>query len=455
MSLEIVILAAGLGSRMRSSLPKVLHPLAHQPLLAHVLETARSLNPTRIHVVYGHGANQVHDYFAAQPDIHWVLQAPVAGTGHALQCALPHLNPVSQVLVLYGDVPLITTATLQQVLQQTADLTLLTARVDDPRGFGRVLRDADSQVLQIIEDKDADPLQQQITEIYSGILSARTSQLQHWLPQLDNRNAQAEYYLTDIVALAATNRCNIHCVRAQQAIEISGINDKMQLATAERYYQQRQVQALLLQGVTCKDPSRLDIRGVLRVGKDVTLDSNVLIEGEVSLGNGVSIEANVILRNVTIADNVHVKAFSLIEGASIAANCHIGPFARIRPGTQLEHSVRVGNFVEIKKSHIAAHSKVNHLSYIGDATLGSHVNVGAGTITCNYDGVNKYQTVIQDGAFIGSNVSLIAPLTIGSGATVGAGSVISKDAPAAQLTLTRAPQKTLPHWHAPHKAESE
>ena len=452
MPLEVVILAAGQGSRMHSDLPKVLLPIAGKAMLQHVIDTANHLAPSGVHIVYGHGGEAIQAQINTS-NIHWIAQTQQQGTGHALLQALPHLQPSGHTLVLYGDVPLISVATLQQLVKQAQDsgCALLTANMQNPHGLGRILRDEATNINQIIEEKDTNVAQRQIHECYSGLMCVSNTLLQRWLPELDNDNAQQEYYLTQLIALVVQAGEMVSGVFADNETEVSGVNDRMQLACLERHYQRQQAEALLRAGVSIADPARLDVRGALRCGKDVYLDCNVICEGKVSLGNGVHIEANVILRDVSIADHVRVKANSVIEGAVIEDHCQLGPFARIRPGTYLASGARVGNFVEIKKSRLGAGSKANHLSYIGDASVGDNVNIGAGTITCNYDGVNKYQTTIESDVFIGTNVALIAPVTIGEGANIGAGSVISKQAPAGKLTLARAKQKTIEHWRRPVK----
>lgn len=452
MKLGVVILAAGQGTRMCSSLPKVLHCLAGRPLLRHVVDTAAALNPERTVVVYGHGGEQVREALSGC-DLTWVEQAEQLGTGHAVAQALPLLRDVDQILVLYGDVPLIKEDTLTALTQAGTEcaLALLTAEFDDPTGYGRIVRDAHGRVEAIVEQKDATPKQLKITEINTGFLVARRHNLEGWLANLNNDNAQGEYYLTDIVAMAVTEGVDVHAVYPNDPCEVKGVNDRIQLAALERHFQSEQAEALMRQGVTLHDPARFDVRGSLGVGQDVEIDINVLIEGEVSLGSHVRIGANTVLRNCTVANNVRILENCVIEDADIGAGCRIGPFARIRPGTKLAGSNHIGNFVEIKKSDIDEGSKVNHLSYIGDSSIGKSVNIGAGTITCNYDGVNKYRTIIGDNAFIGSNTQLVAPVEIGAGATIGAGSTITTDAPADTLTVSRAKQVSLKGWRRPQK----
>lgn len=453
MSLQIIVLAAGQGKRMYSSLPKVLHPIAGKPLLGHVLDTARSLSPNKLVVVYGHGGDQVLAAFSGQEDLAWALQAEQLGTGHAVRQAMPHVQG-GVTLILYGDVPLTRKETLEKLLAATAHcsaLGLLTDYLPDPAGYGRIVRDADHRVIRIVEHKDASEAERAISEINTGMMAVPTARLDAWLNELRNDNAQGEYYLTDIIALAVRDGLSVNAVQPADHWEAEGINNKLQLAQLERIYQQNRAQELLTAGVTLADPARLDVRGRLTHGQDVRVDVNCVFEGDVVLGNNVSIGANCVLRNVQIADNTVIHPFCHLEEAQVGAGSLVGPYARLRPGAQLADNVHIGNFVEIKKAQIGLGSKINHLSYIGDASIGSGVNVGAGTITCNYDGVNKSRTVIEDNAFIGSNTCLVAPLTIGAGATTGAGSVITKNAPAGELTLSRAKQQTLVGWTRPQK----
>ncbi len=451
MDLSVIILAAGQGKRMRSARPKVLQPLAGRPLLAHVLDTAAALAPQAIHVVYGHGGAQVRDYFAERP-LQWALQAEQLGTGHAVLQALPQIPAGHRVLILCGDVPLVRPQLLRRLLEATdGGLALLTAELDEPSGYGRVLRDPQGRVAGIIEERDASEEQRRIKEINAGLMAGQAGQLATWLARVGADNAQGEYYLTDVVALAVADGVPVTAVCAPVADEVLGINDRAQLAEAERLYRQRAAQAVMEQGVTLIDPRRFDLRGELQCGRDVSIDINVIIEGRVELGDDVRIGPNVLIRDSVVAAGTRIHANSVIEEANIGANCEIGPFARLRPAAVLAGQVRVGNFVEVKKSEIGPRSKVNHLSYIGDATIGADVNVGAGTITCNYDGANKHRSVIGDGAFIGSGVELVAPVEIGAGATIGAGSTISKAAPAGELTLERARQLTIKGWQRPKK----
>lgn len=449
--LHVVILAAGEGKRMRSSVPKVLQRIAGQPMLAHVLATARQLMPAGIHVVYGYGGAQVREAFADQPDLHWAEQAQQLGTGHAVQQAMPAIPSGARVLVLYGDVPLITAPTLRRLLEVDRALAVLAAELSNPTGYGRIVRDAEGHVAAVVEHKDADESQRRIRLVNTGVIAAEGDALRRWLDGLRNDNAQAEYYLTDVFAAAAREFMAAEVVVVEDPIETEGANDPWQLAQLERAFQLRQVRALCAQGVRVADPARIDIRGTVRAGQDVELDVDVVLEGEVELGDGVRIGPFCRLRDVRIAAGSEICAHCDIEGAQIGPAAQIGPYARLRPGSVLAAGVHVGNFVETKNARIGEGSKANHLSYLGDAQIGAGVNIGAGTITCNYDGANKHQTVIGDGAFIGSNSALVAPVTIGEGATIGAGSVIGKDAPAGKLTVARAKQVTVEGWQRPVK----
>ena len=436
---------------MRSDLPKVLQPLAGRPLLAHVLERARELGANDVCVVYGHGGEQVRTAFPS-PSIRWALQAQQLGTGHAMLQAMPGTPDDSRVLVLFGDVPLLTAESLNTLLNaaQSDDLLVLTVDMEDPTGYGRILRDGE-MVTGIVEEKDASAAQKEIAEINTGVMLCPGAKLKTWLGRLSNDNAQGEYYLTDVIAMAVADGVAVHGVKARNQVEVMGINDRKQLAEAERALQARLVEELMREGVGFADPARVDIRGKLTCGRDVFIDVNAVFEGDVTLGNGVRIEANNVIRDSALGDGVVVHPNCHIEGAVAGPGCEIGPFARLRPGAELADKVKVGNFVEIKKSIVAAGSKVNHLTYIGDSEIGEDVNVGAGTITCNYDGVNKHKTKIGDGVFIGSGVNLVAPVEVGSGATIGAGSTITKDAPPAQLTLERSKQLTVKGWKRPKK----
>jgi len=455
-ALNIVILAAGKGTRMYSDKPKVLHALAGKPLVQHVLDCAAALQPQQVCVVYGHGGEAVPQALRQYPaqfviPTQFIIQAPQLGTGHAVQQAMPHLGNDGQTLVLYGDVPLIQHSTLHQMRQAGDGLTLLTVNLDNPTGYGRIVRGAQGDVQCIVEEKDASPEQREITEVNTGILLAPTSKLREWLAKLQNNNAQGEYYLTDIVAMAVQQGIAVHTVQPAHEWEIHGINSKTQLAVLERNWQQVEASRLLAHGVTLADPARLDVRGKLSCGRDVEIDVGCIFEGEVTLGDNVRVGAYSIIRNAAIASGTDVAPYSHIDSSEVGANCHIGPYARLRPGTRLHDGVHIGNFVEVKNSEIAAHSKANHLSYIGDSTVGSRVNIGAGTITCNYDGANKYRTVIEDDVFIGSDTQLVAPVRVGKGATIGAGSTITKDAPEGELTLSRSKQTTVSGWKRPIK----
>lgn len=452
MNLSIIILAAGQGTRMRSDLPKILHPLGGRPLLAHVLDTARRFDDAALHVVVGHGAEQVRAAFP-DPAIHWFTQQQQLGTGHAVAQVLPAIPDEHAVLVMYGDVPLIRKETLGalQVIALNNEVGLLTAELDDPTGYGRILYAADGSITGSVEEQDATNEQRRIQEVNTGFVAAPAGSLRNWVESLDNNNAQGEFYLTDIIARAVTDGIIVRGVTTKDRNEVLGVNTRAQLATLERCYQLRQAMACMDDGVTLIDPARFDLRGRLAAGQDVVIDVNAVLEGNISLGNRVTIGPNVVMRDTSIADDVTILPNCVIEEADIGAGTRIGPFARIRPGTRLAQSTHIGNFVEIKNSEIGNGSKVNHLSYIGDTDIGRDVNVGAGTITCNYDGANKHRTVIGDGVFIGSDTQLIAPVTVADGATIGAGSTITRNAPAGELTLSRAPQETRKGWQRPVK----
>lgn len=451
-NLHIVILAAGQGTRMRSELPKVLHVMGHQSLLAHVLDCTAALNPDTAHVVYGHGGDIVPKTLANYK-AHWVLQAEQLGTGHAVMQALPDINDDATVLVLYGDVPLIRADTLAPLVADATNgkLAILTAVLDDASGYGRIVRDENQQIQAIVEHKDANEDQHAIREINTGILAAPAKWLKDVLSRIRNNNAQGEYYLTDIIALAVADGMSVTGSQPQAVVEILGVNSKQDLATMERQYQSQQVAQLLEQGVTVRDPARLDIRGSVTVGKDVEIDVNVILEGDVSLGDGVKLGANCIIRDSSIGADSEIKPNSLVEESTIGSNCGVGPFARLRPETQLRDGAQIGNFVEVKKSDIGKGTKINHLSYIGDTIIGEDTNIGAGVITCNYDGANKHQTIIGNDVFVGSDVQLVAPVTIADGATIGAGSTVNKDVPADKLSLSRSPLKTVEGWERPQK----
>ncbi|MHB8535617.1 MAG: bifunctional UDP-N-acetylglucosamine diphosphorylase/glucosamine-1-phosphate N-acetyltransferase GlmU [Sulfuricaulis sp.] len=454
--LEIVILAAGQGKRMFSDVPKVLHRLAGQPLLAHVLASARKLTPSAVHVVYGHGGEQVREALS-QAGVDWVPQAEQKGTGHAVAQAMPRVADEARVLVLYGDVPLIRPQTLQDLLAAAAPdgLALLTAELEAPAGYGRIIRDAAGRVAKIVESTDATPAEAAVREVNTGFLVAPAAKLKKWLAGLRNHNDQGEYYLTDIIAMAVAEGLSIVTRSPRNVSEILGINSKQELADVERIYQKQQAERLMLQGVTLRDPARLDVRGDLVCGRDVVIDVNVIFEGKVVLGDRVQVGPNNVIRDCTIGADTQILPNCVLEEATIGHRCRIGPFSRLRPGNLIAEGVHIGNFVEVKKSDVGAGSKMNHLSYIGDTTVGGGVNIGAGTITCNYDGANKYRTVIGDNVFIGSNTSLVAPVTLGAGATIGAGSVITKEAPAGELTLARPAQVTKPGWKRPIKKSSK
>ncbi|MDH2917068.1 MAG: bifunctional UDP-N-acetylglucosamine diphosphorylase/glucosamine-1-phosphate N-acetyltransferase GlmU [Gallionella sp.] len=451
-SLNIVILAAGKGTRMYSDKPKVLHALAGKPLLQHVLDRATELKPQQVCVVYGHGGEavpQAMSGYAAK----FVIQEPQLGTGHAVQQAMPHLADNSRTLVLYGDVPLTQHDTLHQMQQAGEGLVLLTVNLDNPTGYGRIVRNEDGDVQCIVEEKDATSELREIKEVNTGILLAPTQRLREWLGKLGNNNAQGEYYLTDIVAMAVQDGLAVHTVQPKQRWEVEGINNKSQLATLERVWQQNVANKLMAQGVSLADPDRLDVRGNLNCGRDVEIDVGCIFEGEVSLGDRVRVGAYSVIRDASIAQGTQIAAYSHIDDSEVGADCHIGPYARLRPGTKLHDDAHVGNFVEIKNSEIGKGSKANHLSYIGDSTVGSRVNIGAGTITCNYDGANKHRTIIEDDAFIGSDTQLVAPVRVGKGATIGAGSTITKDTPDNELTLSRSKQVSISGWQRPQKGK--
>ncbi|WP_409476277.1 bifunctional UDP-N-acetylglucosamine diphosphorylase/glucosamine-1-phosphate N-acetyltransferase GlmU [Stenotrophomonas sp. Y-13] len=449
--LHVIILAAGAGKRMKSALPKVLQPVAGRPMLAHVIETARQLQPAGIHVVHGHGGEAVRAAFAGQDDLAWAEQVQQLGTGHAVLQAMPAVPDTAQVLVLYGDVPLIRADTLRALLHDAPRLAVLVAELDDPGGYGRVVRDAEGKVAAIVEQKDANDEQKRIRTVNTGIITAESTALRRWLSGLSNANAQGEYYLTDVFAAAAAEYTPALLVHVADPQEAEGANDPWQLAQLERAWQLRAARALCEQGVRLLDPSRFDQRGTVKVGRDVQIDANVVLEGEVELGDGVTIGAFVRLKDVKLGAGTQVRPHCDLDGVVSDGAALIGPFARLRPGTVLADGVHVGNFVETKSATLGKGSKANHLTYLGDAVIGSGSNIGAGTITCNYDGVNKFQTRIGDRVFVGSNSSLVAPVTLGDGATIAAGSVVTRDAPEDRLTVARSRQQTIEGWKRPQK----
>jgi bifunctional UDP-N-acetylglucosamine pyrophosphorylase/glucosamine-1-phosphate N-acetyltransferase len=457
--MNVVILAAGMGKRMQSALPKVLHPLAGKPLLQHVIDTARSLNPTKLCVIYGHGGaavpSAVHEWGTeAGITIDTALQQPQLGTGHAVMQALPQIDENAPTLVLYGDVPLTTSASLQRLVEAAGNdkLAILTVEQANPFGLGRIIRE-NGNIVRIVEEKDASELERAIKEINSGIMVIPTRHLTSWLGALKNNNAQGEYYLTDIVAQAVANGVPVVSAQPSAEWEVAGVNSKVQLAELERRHQLNIANALLEKGVHLLDPARIDVRGELICGRDVSIDVGCVFEGTVELADGVTVGANCVLVNTRVAAGAHIKPFCHLEDAVVGEKSMIGPYARLRPGAELGADVHIGNFVEVKNSKIAAHSKANHLAYVGDADVGSRVNIGAGTITCNYDGANKFRTVIEDDAFIGSDSQLVAPVTVGKGATLGAGTTLTKNAPAGKLTISRAKQLTIENWTRPVKVK--
>ncbi len=452
MALSVIILAAGQGTRMKSHLPKVLHPLAGRPLLEHVYMAAAQFPKTDVHIVYGHGGERVREVLS-HLKAKWVEQARQLGTGHAVMQAIPAVRQTDIVLILYGDVPLITHATLQRLVDAAGrkDFGLLTVELEDPAGYGRIVRDSHGNVQRIVEQKDASEAEQAIHEVNTGMMAVSAKLLQGWVDRLSNKNAQKEYYLTDVIEMAVKDKVRVNTVYPESPFEVMGVNDRAQLAELERYYQYVQARHLMKQGVTLHDPSRFDLRGELEIGQDVSIDVNVVLEGRVRLGNRVSIGPNNVLRNVTIGDDVAILANCLIENATIGDGARVGPFSRIRPDSVLGQDVHVGNFVEVKKSVVAKGSKLNHLSYIGDAEIGSNTNIGAGTITCNYDGAHKHKTIIGDNVFIGSDCQLVAPVKVGDGATLGAGTTLAKDAPAGKLTISRVRQQVVDDWQRPKK----
>ena len=453
MPLEVIVLAAGQGKRMRSDLPKVLHPIGGRALLAHVLDAARALAPTKTLVVHGHGAERVRAAFS-QAQVDWVLQAEQLGTGHAVQQAMKQASGTGDVLILYGDVPLVRPASLKRLIEAARDgVAVMTTEVQDPQGYGRIVRAANGDVERIVEEKDAKADERAIREINAGFMALSGKRLQAWLGKLSNRNAQNEYYLTDVVTLAVKEGVRVVAVKIDDADEVAGVNSKAELAALERAFQRREARRLMDDGVSLADPARIDVRGTLECGRDISIDVNCLFEGHVRLGDGVRIGPNCVVRNVTLGAGTEVLPFSHLEDSEVGARCRLGPYARLRPGSILAEEVHIGNFVEVKASRLAAQSKVNHLSYVGDSEVGARVNVGAGTITCNYDGVSKNRTVIEDDCFIGSDTTLVAPVRVARGSYIGAGSTITKDTPAGQLTLARGRQVSIPSWTPPKKKE--
>ena len=451
--INVVILAAGQGTRMKSSLPKVLHPLAGLPLVQHVINTSKELKPQTINVVYGHGGEQVKNMIN-DDDINWVLQKEQLGTGHAVDQVSDQLEDNHLVLILYGDVPLIHLDTLADLLNQASDgIALLTVHLDNPQGYGRIVRNKNGQVENITEEKDASNEIKKIHEVNTGILAVKADLLKGWLGQLDNSNAQKEYYLTDVIAMAVNDNYTVHTTQPNNEFEVMGVNNRIQLSELERYYQKQQAHNLMAGGITLADPSRIDIRGTIKHGQDISIDINSVFEGDVSIGNNVSIGANCVIKDSKIADDVVILPMSVLDNASVGKGSKVGPFARLRPGAVLSENTHIGNFVEIKKSFIGVGSKVNHLTYVGDSLVGKNVNIGAGTITCNYDGANKHQTVIEDNVFVGSATQLVAPVKIGKNATIGAGSTITSDVNDDELAITRVKQKSVQGWKRPVKTK--
>jgi bifunctional UDP-N-acetylglucosamine pyrophosphorylase/glucosamine-1-phosphate N-acetyltransferase len=452
MTFSVVVLAAGKGTRMKSTLPKVLHPIGGKPMVQHIIDTVNKLGARNIHLVFGHGREQLQNKLNHN-DLSWCLQNEQLGTGHAVQQAAPHIQDNEDVLILVGDAPLIKEATLQKLIavKKHADLALLTVQLEDPTGMGRIIRHGE-QVTAIVEHKDASEQQRQIKETNTGMMIMGGRDLKRWLSALNNNNAQGEFYLTDVIEMAAKEGKSIHASQPSCAIEVEGINNRVQLASIERAYQAEQAEALMMKGVSLLDPSRFDLRGQLEVGQDITIDVNVIVEGKVKIGSNTSIGANCILINCEIAENAVIHANSIIEQATVGENCSVGPYARLRPGTVMKEQSRVGNFVEMKKTILGKGSKASHLTYLGDTEVGEGANIGAGTITCNYDGVNKFKTLIGDGAFIGSNSALVAPVSIGVNATVGAGSVVTKHVADNELAIARAKQKNLSTWNRPEES---
>ncbi len=449
--LSVVILAAGKGTRMYSDLPKVLHKVAGKPMVKHVIDTAKQLNAAQIHLIYGHGADLLKQRLADEP-VNWVFQAEQLGTGHAMQQAAPFFADDENILMLYGDAPLITTETLQKLIAAKPEngIALLTVNLENPTGYGRIIRQ-DGNVTAIVEQKDANAEQLKITEVNTGVMVSDGASFKKWLARLDNNNAQGEYYMTDVIGLANQDGFKVVAVQATDMMEVEGANNRLQMAALERYFQRKQAEKLLLAGVSLTDPERFDLRGELEHGKDVEIDINVIIEGNVRLGNRVKIGAGCVLKNVEIADDVEIKPYSVLENAVVGEKAAIGPFSRLRPGAELAAETHVGNFVEIKQAKVGKGSKVNHLTYIGDAEIGRDCNIGAGVITCNYDGANKFKTVIGDNVFVGSDSQLIAPVTIADNVTVAAGATVTDNVEAGELVISRVRQRHIPNWKRPTK----
>ncbi|OOF37216.1 bifunctional UDP-N-acetylglucosamine diphosphorylase/glucosamine-1-phosphate N-acetyltransferase GlmU [Rodentibacter heidelbergensis] len=450
-TISAVILAAGKGTRMYSDLPKVLHKVAGKPMVKHVIDTAHSLGAENVHLIYGHGGELMREHLADEK-VNWVLQTEQLGTAHAVQQAAPFFKDNENIVVLYGDAPLITKETLEKLIAAKPEkgIALLTVKLDNPTGYGRIIRE-NGRVIAIVEQKDANAEQLNIQEVNTGVMVSDGASFKKWLARVGNNNAQGEYYLTDLIALANQDGCQVVAVQATDMMEVEGANNRMQLSALERYYQRKQAERLLLAGVMLADPDRFDLRGSLEHGKDVEIDTNVIIEGDVRLGNRVKIGTGCVLKNVVIADDVEVKPYSVLEDTSIGEKAAIGPFSRLRPGTELAAETHVGNFVEIKKSLVGKGSKVNHLTYVGDSEIGANCNIGAGVITCNYDGANKFKTIIGDNVFVGSDTQLVAPVTVEDGATIGAGSTITRHVGKDELVITRVPQRHIQNWQRPVK----
>lgn len=449
--LSVVILAAGKGTRMYSDLPKVLHPVAGKPMVKHVIDTAKQLDAQQIHLIYGHGADLLKARLSEEP-VNWVFQAEQLGTGHAMQQAAPFFADDENIVMLYGDAPLITKATLERLIAAKPEngIALLTVELENPTGYGRIIRENGS-VVATVEQKDANEAQLKVKEVNTGVMVASGASFKKWLKNLNNNNAQGEYYITDVIAMANQEGFKVQAVQATEFMEVEGANNRLQLAALERFYQKREAEKLLLAGVTIIDPSRFDLRGTVTHGKDVQIDVNVILEGEIKLGNNVKIGAGCVLKNCEIGDNVEIKPYSVIEDSIVGAKSAIGPFSRLRPGAELAEETHIGNFVEIKKATIGKGSKVNHLTYVGDAEIGKECNIGAGVITCNYDGANKFKTIIGDNVFVGSDSQLIAPVTIASGSTIGAGATVTKDIAENELVISRVPQRHIQGWQRPTK----